>query len=98
MNPPMTAPTDTLVAVLRADMASLEARRAAHRHSLRRSVGSYRTALEEPEDHEAERHEAQLAQVRAAIHHDKQMIRIHSLKLAEARARLAELPAARSAA
>ena len=89
----MTTPTDTLANVLRADMASLEARLGTHRRSLRRSVRTYRRALREPEEHEA-----RLAQVRAAIHHDKAISRIHAAKLAEARTRLAEISAARSAA
>ena len=89
----MTTPTDTLATVLRADIACFEARLGEHRHWLRRSVRTYRRTLREPD-----RQETRLAQVRAAIHHDKQMIRIHSLKLAEARARLAEISAARSAA
>ena len=88
----MTAPTDTLAAGLRADIAALEARLGAHRHSLRRSVRVFHKALREPED------EPRRAQARADMRHDKEMLRIHSLKLAVARARLAEILAARSAA
>ena len=89
----MTAPTDTLAAGLRADIAALEARLGAHRYALRRSVRVYHRALREPGEHEARR-----AQARADMHHDKEMLRIHSLKLAEAQARLAEISAASCAA
>ncbi len=90
----MTARTDTtLAAGLRADIASLEARLGAHRYSLRRSIRVNHRALREPGGHKPQR-----AQARAAMHHDKEMLRIYSLKLAEARARLAQHLAARSAA
>ena len=89
----MTTCTDTLAVVLQADIASLEARLGAHRYSLRRSVRVYHRALREPGGHKP-----QLAEARAAMHHDKEMLRIHSRKLAEARTRLAEISAARSAA
>ncbi len=89
----MSARTDSLAVVLQADIASLEARLGAHRYSLRRSVRVYHRALREPGGHKP-----QLSQARAAMHHDKEMLRIHSRKLAEARTRLAQHLAACPAA
>ena len=86
----MTAPTDSLAAVRHADIATFEASLAVHRRSLRRSVRTYRATLREPEGCPPNERQPRLAEVRAAIRHDTEKLRIHTAKLAEARTRLAE--------
>ena len=86
------ARTQGMAAVLRADVAGLEARIVEDRHWLRVSVRCFREALSDT-TWPAKGRECRIEDARAAILHNKEMIRIHAAKLADARAKLADVPA-----
>ena len=88
--------TQGMVSLLRAAIAGLEARILEDKHWLRVSVRCFRKALSDT-TWPAKGREYRIEDARAAIHHNKQMLRIHAAKLAEARAKMAEVPAAAAA-